>query len=80
MWELEYSQAANNYALDSHPYNEEVLIAIEMLALTEDAMPAQDCRQLEPTIYLWVIAGHTVIFQRFSVSQVLRILMIQPEE
>jgi len=80
MWELEYSQEANNYALDSHPYNEEVLIAIEMLAVTEDALPAEDCRHLEPEIYLWAIAAHTVIFQRFPVTQVLRILMIQPEE
>ncbi len=60
MWELEYSQEANNYALDSHPYNEEVLIAIEMLALTGDPLPVEGCRRLEPEIYSWAIAAHTV--------------------
>ena len=40
MWELTYNREANNYALDSYPYNEDVLVAIESLTLTKDGLPA----------------------------------------
>lgn len=63
MWLLEYSREASNYAIDSHPYNEDVLTAIEMLALTESALPPVTV-ELESGVYLWEIEGHWVIFKR----------------
>jgi len=43
MWTLEYRQEASNYAIDSHPYNEAVLIAIETLAQTITGLPEEGC-------------------------------------
>ncbi len=63
MWLLEYSREASNYAIDSHPYNENVLIAIEMLALTDTALRSNSV-ELEPGVYLWSIEGHLVVYKR----------------
>jgi hypothetical protein len=66
MWLLDYSQEASNYALDSHPYNEVVLMAIESLALTSDGLSTEgDYREYAPGYFLWEIAGHLVAFERF---------------
>ncbi len=63
MWLLEYSREANNYAIDSHPYSEDVLSAIETLALTDMALPPNST-ELEPEVYLWRVEGHLVIYKR----------------
>lgn len=79
MWALEYNQEASNYALDSYPYNEEVLMAIESLAMTTEGLPTEAYIQLEPEYYLWEIAQHTVIFRRIMDETLrLRILVIKP--
>ncbi len=81
MWQLEYNQEANHYALDSYPYNEEVLMAIEALALTADGLPDAAYSELEPEYYLWEVAHHTVIFRRIlDETPRLRILVIKPDE
>jgi len=68
MWQLDYSQEARNYALDSGcplgPYNEDVLIAIEALALTPGGVPPADYKEDPPGYYVWEVAGHLVRFQR----------------
>lgn len=82
MWQLEYSQEASNYALDSHPYNEGVLMAIEDLVDSEDGLPADaNWTEWRHEHYLWVVAGHLVSFQRFrSPTPRLLILFIKPLE
>lgn len=64
MWEIEFSQEANNYALDSHPYNEDVLVAIENLAASEDGLPTEGVYQLLQQWCVWEIANHTVVYER----------------
>ncbi len=81
MWILNYAREANNYALDSHPYNEDVLIAIEVLAQTESGLPTENLWEWKPDHYIWEVAGHSVAFQRILVPpQTLFIIAIQPEE
>ena len=79
MWKLEYNQEASNYALDSYPYNEDVLIAIESLALTEEGLPSDLWTELEPEYYLWLVAQHIVLFRRIiGAESIIRILVIKP--
>lgn len=80
MWALEYSQEASNYALDSYPYNEAVLMAIESLAQTKSGLPTEGYKQLAPGRYLWEVAGHQVLFRRRPERNVIRILVIKPLE
>jgi hypothetical protein len=79
MWELEYSRAARNYALDSHPYNEDVLIAIELLAQSPSGIPQADYTESPPGEFLWEVAGHFVAFERVLFPRrKLRIVAIWP--
>lgn len=78
MWELTYNREANNYALDSYPYNEDVLVAIESLTLTKDGLPESNCVKLESEYYLWEVAPHSVLFQRVINKMEIRILIIKP--
>lgn len=79
MWKLEYNQEASNYALDSYPYNEDVLIAIEALALTEEGLPPDLWTELEAEYYLWQVAHHIVMFRRIvGKESIIRILVIKP--
>ncbi len=78
-WELGFSHEASNYAIDSHPYNEEVLMAIEALAFIPDGIPDENYSELEPNIYLWEVAGHLVLYQRITENgQRLWIAFIKP--
>lgn len=79
MWVLEYSREANNYALDSHPYNEEVLMAIESLPDMEDGLPEDNWIEWEPENFLWEVAEHWVLYQRiWSNPPRLLVLAIKP--
>ncbi len=78
MWTLEYRQEASNYAIDSHPYNEAVLIAIEILAQTITGLPEEGCQPLEPELYWWQVHEHHVLFRRFPAEQRLVIVLIKP--
>lgn len=64
VWEIEFSQEANNYALDSHPYNEDVLVAIEKLADSEDGLPIEGAYQWLEQWCVCEIANHTVVYER----------------
>lgn len=76
MWEIEFSREANNYALDSHPYNEYVLIAIENLATSKDGLPSEGYYQLLEQWCIWEVAEHTVVYEREP--QTLYIWIIKP--
>lgn len=64
MWTLRYSREANNYALDSYPYNEDLLVAIELLAQTPGGLPASNYREWKPKHILWQVAGHYVAYYK----------------
>ena len=76
MWTIEFSHEANNYAIDSHPYNEDVLIAIEELAFTEDGLPHKGVYRILNGRYVWDIAEHTVIYRQ--IDDRLYIILIKP--
>jgi len=78
MWEIEYSQEANNYAIDSHPYNEQVLLAIEDLASSPDGLPPENYTLLRYNLYLWLVADHEVIYERFTEENLLYIWIVKP--
>jgi len=80
MWQIGFSREASQYAMDSHPYNEEVLLAIETLAFTPDGLPQEGISELEPDIYLWQVAGHSVIYQRITSIRRLWVAVIKPDE
>jgi len=62
IWNVEFSQEASNYAIDSHPHNENVLIAIEQLAFNPDGLPSEgtyyDNVKLECAKSLVLKVGH----------------------
>ena len=80
MWTLEYSPEAANYAVDSHSYNEAVLMALESLAQSNEGIPAENCTPLARNRYKWEIEGHLVLFRRVQTRHTIRILIIKPLE
>ena len=79
-WDIEFSQEANNYALDSHPYNEQVLSAIEELAFTQDGMPLDGAYQVLGDWCVWEVADHTVVYERAVALFHIYIWLIKPTE
>jgi hypothetical protein len=83
MWQLEFDRKPGNYAIDSHPYNEAVLIALEDLALNAEGIHAEGCTQIEPGAYLWEVADHQVVYQRIpspeGAPHCLRVLILKPK-
>jgi hypothetical protein len=77
-WEIGFSIEASNYAIDSHPYNEAVLQAIEFLAFSEHGLPEEAVSELEPELYLWQVEQHEVFFQRFPTERRLWIAVLKP--
>ena len=67
IWDVEFSQEASNYAIDSHPYNEDVLIAIENLAFSQDGLPNEGIYQILEQWCIWEIAEHTVVYEKTPV-------------
>ncbi|MBV7328253.1 hypothetical protein KFU94_08320 [Chloroflexi bacterium TSY] len=78
MWQIEFSQEASNYAIDSHPYNEDVLIAIEKLAFTEDGFPEDGSYQTLEQWCVWEILDHVVVYERVNQVLYIYIWMIKP--
>jgi len=58
-WRLEYSREASNYALDSLPYNEAALLAIQELASMPSPYPPGTIEVL-PGMLSWEVANHAV--------------------
>lgn len=80
IWDIEFSQEASNYAIDSHPYNENVLIAIELLASNPSGLPNEGTYQLLEDWCIWEIADHTVVYQKDEVIFHIYIWVIKPTE
>lgn len=80
IWDVELSQEASNYAIDSHPYNEHVLIAIEKLAFSQDGLPTEGTYQVVEHWCVWEIAEHTVVYEITPALFHLYIWLIRPDE
>jgi hypothetical protein len=80
MWAIEFSQEASNYALDSLPYNEAVLIAIEKLAFSQDGLPAEGLFQAVDMWCVWEVSGHTVVYDKSDSDQTIYIWLIKPTQ
>jgi len=82
IWAIDYSAEARNYLYDSYPYTEPVLIEIERLRLTKDAVPAEGCTQIEPQVYMWDVLHHMVLFEKVTTGEQpkLKILTVKPLE
>jgi len=80
IWEIEFSQEAGNYAIDSHPYNEQLLMAIEELAFKPDGLPSEGSYQMLQDWCIWEIADHTVVYQIDPVIFQLYIWVVKPTE
>lgn len=81
MWEIKFTREAASYAIDSHPYNEQVLIAIETLAFTTTGLSSEGSyieNDDSEDILIWEIAGHLVYYQIFPQENRLRIEVIKP--
>lgn len=78
IWDVEFSQTVSNYAIDSHPYNENLLIAIEELAFSPDGLPNQSVYQILGNWCIWEIAGHTVAYEKTPALFHIYIWMIKP--
>jgi hypothetical protein len=78
MWAIEFSQEASNYALDTLPYNEDVLIAIEKLAFSQDGLPAEGLYQAVGMWCVWEVSGHTVVYDKSDSDQTIYIWLITP--
>ena len=80
IWDVEFSQEASNYAIDSHPYNENVLSAIEQLTINPNGLPNEGTYQLLEDWCIWEIAGHTVVYQIDTVIFHIYVWVIKPGE
>lgn len=77
-WTIEFSQEAQNYALDSHPYNEAVLIEIERLAETNDGFPETGSFEIMENWCVWVIADHIVVYELEQFNLGIVVTVIKP--
>ena len=80
IWDIEFSQEASNYAIDSHPYNENVLTAVEQLAFNQDGLSTQGIYQLLGDWCIWEIANHTIVYQKHVAIFHIYIWIIKPTE
>ena len=78
MWGIEFSQEAGNYAVDSHPYNEDVLIAIVALNVSAKGLSDIDSFQQLENWCIWEIAGHSVVYEIDQDGHNLYIWIIKP--
>ena len=76
-WQINYSRTANNYALDSYPYNEEVLVAIESLGAMPHPFPP-GISVFPGPIYVWEVANHQVYYEVTEETLTINIIAIKP--
>ncbi len=78
MWTLGHSREVRNYIYDSYPYTAEVWQAIKSLRKTEDGIPPTGWKELERDLYLWLVAGHWVVYKRLVEGQKLIVTALKP--
>lgn len=80
MWEIEYTEEVKFYFIDNGALVFDLLIKIEELRYIPSGIPAEGCTQLEPSIYIWEVLRHAIIYQRREPEHKLRIATIKPFE
>ncbi len=80
MWEIEYTEEVKFYFIDNGALVFDLLIKIEELRYIPSGIPAEGCTQLEPSIYIWEVLRHAIIYQRKEPEHKLRIATIKPLE
>ena len=78
LWRLEYSREANNYVLDSYPYNEAVVMAIQSLMLMPSPYPPGVTPSKIPGVMVWRVTDHDVYYRVNEDALILIILVIHP--
>ena len=81
MWQLTLSEEAAHYLENNLSLVAELIQAIDGLSATEGGIPPEGCTQIEPGIYWWEVARHSMIYTRISGGKPrLRISVIKPIE
>ncbi len=80
MWTVGYTQEVRNYIFDSYPYTETVWQKIKTLRQTNDGLPPRDWKEIEPAVYLWEVAGHTVVYKRLIVERKIIVTVLKPQD
>lgn len=78
MWEIRYSKEVRDYIYDSYPFTESVWKAMKSLKNICEGLPDDKVQQLELDLFLWEVAGHTVIYRRSKVTKTLHFLIAKP--
>ena len=81
LWEVEYANEVRNYFLDNDPYSFDLLVRIEELRYSPDAIPPEGCTPLteEPNNYLWLVLNHVVVYEKVG-TNLLKIWAVKPLE
>ncbi len=64
MWELEFSDEAKFYFIDNGDLVFDLLVRIEQLRRTPDAVPSEGCTQIEPNVFMWYVLRHMVVYRK----------------
>lgn len=78
MWEIDYTEEVKLYFVDNGDLVFDVLVRIEELKFIDDAIPPEGSIQLEPTIYLWEVLNHVVIYRKTEAARKLLISVVKP--
>jgi len=78
MWTIGYSQEVRNYIFDSYPYTAEIWQQIKSLRQTSNGLPESGWKIIEPGLYLWVVAGHSVIYKRLIEERKIVVTVLKP--
>lgn len=78
MWTIKYTKEVRDYIYDSYPYTEAIWQAVKSIRQLENGVPSSDCRQLEPNVFLWEVAGHLVLYERNESDHTLTVFVMKP--
>ena len=78
LWRLKYSRETSNYVLDSLPYNEVVVNAIQRLAIMPSPYPPGIIQADVLDILIWRVAEHEVYYLVNEETLTITILAIHP--
>lgn len=84
MWTLHYSEEVKSYFVDNEPYCFDLLVRIEELKFSSDAIPDEGLTPLddpdEPDLYLWLVFNQVVLLRKVERENNLYIIAIRPLE
>lgn len=78
MWAIEYADEVKYYFLDNGDLVFDLLVRIEELRLTHDAIPPEGCTQLDLGFYWWEVLQHIVIYEKKENTLIIEV--VKPKE